>query len=64
MADVKTISGVFRSLCWTSFTKEPVPVWIGIMSWDTEQSCYGSSLWRRKRLCFANFFKDKMECRK
>jgi leucyl-tRNA synthetase len=31
MADVKTISGVLQSLCWASFTKEPVPVWIGIM---------------------------------
>jgi leucyl-tRNA synthetase len=53
MADVKTISGCLGAYAEHPFTKEPVPVWIGIMSWqDTEQELLWQFLVRRKRLCF------------
>jgi leucyl-tRNA synthetase len=52
MADVKTIWCIHGAYAEHPF-KEPVPVWIGIMSWqDTEQELLWQFLWRRKRLCF------------
>jgi leucyl-tRNA synthetase len=66
MADVKTISGVFTgAYAEHPFTKEPVQFGLGIMSWqDTEQELLWQFLVETKDYAFANFFKDKAECRK
>jgi leucyl-tRNA synthetase len=58
MADVKLFLGIHRA-AEHPFTKEPIPVWIGDYVLQVRNRCsYGGSLWRR-RLCFANFFKER-----
>jgi leucyl-tRNA synthetase len=64
MADVKTISGVFREHMLNILYQRASSGLIGIMSWHTEQELLWQFLETKEIMLLLTSLKDKAECRK